>query len=404
MKKLTICTLVIFGLIFLGCDNSTEDESDTYTVTFATYASSTIPSQSVTNGGKVSTVGNPSGGPANGTFTGWYKNGGIDAWDFAADVVTDNMTLCAGWKFPTIDNLTTFLNTATATAVPAARHTIQGVDPNAGKLSIPVAVQIQLTRDNWAKLVKGIESKNKKVSLDLTACTVGTGVVGGGNAASQEGGLWANGTFNPLDAAADYLPNPGGSRVNNTIAGLILPNAATTLYQAPTNLNLLKDIRGNEVTTISTNGSFHGGLMAKVYFPKLTDIADHLQEAMNLEVAYLPAVTAIEDEAFKWTWIASAPGVYDVQIPKAASIGNNAFALSGPGNLTITLGTTPPSLGTQIFDGVTQTKRVTVRVPAASKAAYTTAWEEGLKGKGWSNAGVGTGTLMRNINVTIEGY
>jgi hypothetical protein len=402
--------LIIFGLVFGGCENNTEDTntpgSGSYTVTFATYASGTIPSQTVTQGGKVSTVSNPTGGPANATFGGWYKNGGIDTWDFNTDVVTGNITLCAGWKFTSIEGVKTFLGSATAAEEPsAARHTTQGADPNSGKLPIPVGVTIQLTRRNWADLVNGIESKNKKVSLDLTSSTLGTGVMGSGNAASQEGGLWADGTFNPLDAAADYLPNPGTGRVNNTIAGLVLPNAATKLYQASTNLNLLKEIRGNEVTEITTNNSFHGGLMAKVYFPKLTAIADALTETNYLEVAYLPKVTAIADAAFMYTWIGGAPGVYNVDISSATSIGNKAFGQCGTGDLTITLGSTPPSLGTQIFEGVGGTKRVTVRVPNAATSAYTDSWVEGLKGKGWtSSGGVGSGSIMRNITVTIEGY
>ncbi|MHB9291044.1 hypothetical protein Holit_00114 [Hollandina sp. SP2] len=408
MKRLTICTLVILGFVFLGCENSTEDTtpgSGSYTVTFATYSSGTIQSQTVAQGKKVNTVAVPTGGPANATFAGWYKNGGIDIWDFDTDEVTGNITLCAGWQFTTIEGVTTFLGSATAAGdTSAARHTIQGVDPNPGKLPIPVAVAISLTRRNWADLVNGIESQNKKVSLDLTACTVGAGVSGSGDARSQEGGLWTDGTFNPLDSAVDYLPNPGTSRVNNTISGLVLPDAATKLYQATTNLNLCKEIRGEEVTEIVTNNSFHGGLMAKVYFPKLTAIADALTEAQNLEVAYLPAVTEIVDEAFMWTWKGGAPGVYDVYIPKAMSIGDKAFAQCGPGDLTITLGVTPPSLGTKIFDGVTGTKQVTVLVPNASKSAYTDAWVEGLKGKGWTSAGVGSGSIMRNINVTIEGY
>ncbi|MDR3114567.1 MAG: InlB B-repeat-containing protein [Treponema sp.] len=407
MKKLPFCTLVILGLIFLGCDNSTENTdtgSGSYTVTFTTYASGTIPAQTVSPGGKVSAASTPTGDPAGAQFAGWYKNGGIDTWNFS-DPVTENMTLCAGWKFTTIAALTTFLDTVTAGDSPAARHTIQGVDPNPGKLPIPVAVQIQLTRQNWADLVTGIESKNKKVSLDLRDCTKGTGGLTEGNAAAQqEGGLWADGTFNPLDAAAGYLPNPGTSRVNNTIAGLVLPEAATKLYQATTNLNLCKEIRGNEVTEITTNNSFHGGLMAKVYFPKLTAIGDALKEAQNLEVAYLSEVTEIADEAFMWTWKAPAPGVYNVYIPKVEKIGNKAFAQSGPGDLTITLGATPPTLGTRVFEGVTGTKRITVRVPSASQSAYTEAWVEGLKGKGWTSSGPGNGAIMRNINVTIEGY
>jgi hypothetical protein len=409
MKRVTIYTLVIVGLIFLGCQNPTEDAtipgSGPYTVAFATHSSGTIPSQTVEHGRKASSVTTPTG-PAGATFAGWHKNGNIDTWDFATDVVTENITLCAGWKFTSIDNLETFLRSATAAGVPsAARHTIQGIDPNPGKLPIPVAVAIQLTRRNWADLVNGIESQNKKVSLDLTGSIAGLGSFKEGSAANaQEGGLWADGTFNPLDAAAGYLPNPGTSRVNNTIAGLVLPTAATKLYQATTNLNLCREIRGNEIAEITTNGSFHGGLMAKVYFPKLTDISDNLKEAQNLEVAYLPQVTAIADEALMWTWKAGAPGVYDVHIPKAASIGNKAFAQCGSGDLVITLGSSPPSLGARIFDGVSGTKQVTVRVPKAAQSAYTSAWLEGLKGKGWSSTGVGGGSIMRNINVAIEGY
>lgn len=406
MKKLTLCTLVIFGLIFLGCENTTDDDTnggDTTTVSFATYTGTAIPSQTVAHGGKVTSVAAPTA-PANATFAGWYKNGGINIWNFDTDVVTENMTLCAGWQFTSIENLKTFLGSATA--APATRHTIQGVDPNPGTFPIPVAVQFPLTRRNWADLVNGIEGKNKKVSLDLSACTVGTGTLGDGNAASQEGGLWANGTFNSLDAAAGFLPNPGASRVNNTITGLILPTATTKLYQATTNLNLCKEIRGANVTEITTNSSFHGGLMAKVYFPKITAIGDALTEAQNLEVAYLPLVTSIEPEAFMWTWKGGdTPGVYDVDIRSATSIGNKAFAQSGPNDLTITLGGNPPSLGIQIFAGITGTKKVTVKVPEANKVAYTDAWKQGLQGKGWTSAnGAGTGTLMRNITVTIVGY
>ncbi|MDR2392829.1 MAG: InlB B-repeat-containing protein, partial [Treponema sp.] len=172
MQRLTFCLLIIFGLVFGGCENNTEDTNTPgsggpYTVTFATFTSGTIPSQTVTKGGKVSTVNPPTA--TNATFGGWYKNGGIDTWDFSTDVVTGNITLCAGWEFTSIDGVTTFLGSATAAEEPsAARHTTQGVDPNPGKLPIPVGVNIQLTRQNWANLVKGIESKNKKVSLDLT--------------------------------------------------------------------------------------------------------------------------------------------------------------------------------------------------------------------------------------------
>jgi hypothetical protein len=403
--KRSIIGPAVLALIVLGCGNAAggnpsgaEDGPSAggpYTVSFVTYASAAIPAQTVNHGEKAGKVPDPAGGPANNAgFAGWYKNGGIDKWDFNADAVTENITFCAGWKFTAIEDLTAFLGSVQAAPAPAARHMAQGTDPNPGELPIPVTADIPLTRANWAALVNGIEAQNKKVSLDLSPCAAGEGAYNSKKVTSQqEGGLWADGSFNPGDTA--YITD----RVNDTIAGLVLPDAAAKLYQAARHLNLLREIRGNNVTEITTGGeegSFHGGLMERVNFPRIADIGSALEGAEYLEAARLPEVTQIGTYAFWKTRVS------DVYIPRAARIGNKAFAESGPGNLAITLGSAPPSLGTKIFDGVTVTKRVTIRVPAAAKAAYTEAWIDGLKGKGWTSSGAGTGSLMRNIVVTIE--
>jgi hypothetical protein len=88
--------------------------------------------------------------------------------------------------------------------------------------------------------------------------------------------------------------------------------------------------------------------------------------------------------------------------------------------LTITLGDTPPELGTRMFYDVTGgTKSVTVIVPATATdwsgktGSFTNAenttggphWGEGFRGKGWTSGGAYVDSeyaiVNENINLTI---
>ncbi|MDR2500353.1 MAG: hypothetical protein LBD37_04650 [Treponema sp.] len=417
MKKIITSALLIGALIFTGCQNSADDDppppaqtpaGPEYTVTFA---GSTIPAQKVAAWGKAAKPGTNPAAPAGAAFKGWYKDGRTP-WDFDKDAVTENTTLCPGWTVSSIEAVGTFLGSAGAAGVSnsTARHMSAGTDPNPDKFPIPVAIAIQLTTDNWKNLVKAIEGKGKKVSLDLSACTVGTQA---GNAAStvaaerEVGGLWKDGKFQARDTGLTAaFTGSKNTLVTNTIAGIILPDAATELVEATTNINLIHAIRGNNITKISyaANASFHGGRLTEAYFPKITDIGTALEECQYLEAAYLPEITALESSALRYTYTPGARGLMNVYIPKVTSIGDYAFGSSGKADLTITLGATPPVLGVKLFDAVTESKKITVRVPAGSKAAYTDKWVEGLTGRGWSNGQTLNGPLTRNFTVTILEY
>jgi uncharacterized repeat protein (TIGR02543 family) len=73
------------------------DPSQTaYTVTFNSAGGSSVPSQSVAPGGKVTRPTNPT--RAGYAFVGWYRDSAYTSlWDFNT-VVTGNMTLYAGWS------------------------------------------------------------------------------------------------------------------------------------------------------------------------------------------------------------------------------------------------------------------------------------------------------------------
>ena len=69
---------------------------NSYTVTFNSQGGSAVSSQTVNHGGKVSEPTDPT--KTGYAFAGWYKESGCtNAWDFATDTVTSNITLYAKW-------------------------------------------------------------------------------------------------------------------------------------------------------------------------------------------------------------------------------------------------------------------------------------------------------------------
>jgi hypothetical protein len=99
-----------------------------------------------------------------------------------------------------------------------------------------------------------------------------------------------------------------------------------------------------------------------------------------------------------------------VDIPAAASIGSGVFSYTGSQALTITLGNTPPNLGTYIFSGVNDDKTVTVKRPAGAAAAYgpyppgttTENWGDAFRGEGWDGTEYLDGTFNQKITLIIE--
>jgi hypothetical protein len=94
-----------------------------------------------------------------------------------------------------------------------------------------------------------------------------------------------------------------------------------------------------------------------------------------------------------------------VNLPKAVNIRYEAFGYTGDTVLKVTLGSTPPSdLDTDLFDGVSAAKSVTVKVPTGASASYDTDWQNGFKGAGYTGSSAGSGTVNTNITLTIEEY
>jgi len=86
---------------------------NTYTVTFNSQGGSSVSSQVVSYGGKVTQPSDPI--RTGYTFGGWYKESGcINAWNFSTDTVTSNITLYAKW----------IINTYTITASAGTGGTI----------------------------------------------------------------------------------------------------------------------------------------------------------------------------------------------------------------------------------------------------------------------------------------
>jgi len=123
----------------------------------------------------------------------------------------------------------------------------------------------------------------------------------------------------------------------------------------------------------------------------------------NLESASFPAATSIGEYAFLY-----CSSLTNVSIPAAISIGTNAFWDTGTTALTVTLGATLPTLGTEIFSDVNSAKDVTVRFPAEGAAAYgsvptdttTQNWGNAFRGMGWDGTAYLDGAVNENISLT----
>ena len=105
-----VCLLAVFAGTLAACtEDEPEDEVMQYLVTFDPEGGSTVPSQTVEEGGLVAEPAIPvRSGYA---FTGWYLESACQTlWDFDTDVVTSALTLYAGWEKADIDALRDLLD------------------------------------------------------------------------------------------------------------------------------------------------------------------------------------------------------------------------------------------------------------------------------------------------------
>ncbi|MDR1898630.1 MAG: leucine-rich repeat domain-containing protein [Treponema sp.] len=162
-----------------------------------------------------------------------------------------------------------------------------------------------------------------------------------------------------------------------------LPATLTTFTNNPfagcTSLDNLSVAPGN-----ASFSALNGRLMDKarttlIAYPSAKD-----------EVTGLTAITTVGNYAFS-----GCADLTSVLLPNATSFGAGAFANTGTGPLTVILGATPPSVGPNMFNGVTGgPKNVTVKVPYDNSAA----WEP----EGYTTAWLSSFNANANVTVTIE--
>jgi hypothetical protein len=175
--------------------------------------------------------------------------------------------------------------------------------------------------------------------------------------------------------------NPNYSGEN----GMLLDKAGTTLIAYPgakgavtlTNITTIGEWAFSEctgLTSVTANAAQTIGYNAFAY-------------STDLQTVTLNTAETIDGNAFF-----GCTGLQTVTVPNVETIGYSTFGFTGPQALTITMGATPPSVRSDVFDNVTAAKNVTVRVPSANTSAYGTDWQGSFKGGN------------TNINLTIEGY
>jgi predicted RecA/RadA family phage recombinase len=208
----------------------------------------------------------------------------------------------------------------------------------------------------WRQLLNSINSTDKFINLDLSACTM-TGT-----------------EFDP-DSSVNNLESG-----KHYIVSIILPIAATSIKVGTQNdptfegFYNIRSVSGANISTIAGN-----------------ILSDRLFGISLLESVNIPKVTNIAAGAFRNT-------------------GNGITAMS------ITMGSTAPTLGAGIFES-TATKTVTVKVPAGASGyspfTGTTvtvsgddtspSWANGLRGGGWNGTAFTNSSLInQKITVIIQ--
>jgi hypothetical protein len=226
---------------------------------------------------------------------------------------------------------------------------------------------------NWRQLLTALNTAGKFVNLDLSVCTM-------------------NGTaFNP-----DYSVTTG----KNRIVSIILPDTAVSIadaangtQQAFRNFTALKTFSGTGLSSIGSFAFYQLTNLAQTSLPEglITIGGLAFQGCTNLALTSLPeGLTSIGDSAFNGCTklaITSLPEglttVYGstfsnctsltrMRLPTGiTSITYGAF-YSCTNLATVTcLRTTPPTLGTGVFDNTNADLRI--EVPAESVAAYKAA-------------------------------
>ncbi|GBU28765.1 hypothetical protein R84B8_02327 [Treponema sp. R8-4-B8] len=253
-----------------------------------------------------------------------------------------------------------------------------------------------MTSENsgWKQLLNSIQSSMKYINLDLSACTMdGT-------------------SFDPAPTVID---------ATGRIVSIILPEAATSIADGTSSSGTFRDffnlisISGANINTIGKYAFNYTGSvrLQTVNFPEVTTIDEGaFYLCSNLTTLNFPKVTTIGKSAF-----GGCIKLTTLDIPKVTSIGEEAFmrTYSESTYLTITMGTTAPTLGTSLFRFLSSSITVTVKVPAGAtgytpftgttitvSSGNTQNWANGFRGAGWNGSAFVGEYIYQNITLTIQ--
>jgi hypothetical protein len=171
------------------------------------------------------------------------------------------------------------------------------------------------------------------------------------------------------------------------------------------------------ITAIGIEAFYRCTQLATVELPAAETIGDSaFSGCTKLDTVELPEAKTIGVEAF-----IGCTQLATVSLPKATNIGEWAFFGTGDTTLTVTLGSTVPTLRDSIFAYVFDAKTVTVKVPSGAEewnditgktynetSNYTVNWGNGFRGGGWTEAEGfaenGAYLINSKISLTVETY
>jgi len=347
--------------------------------------------------------------------------------------------------------------------------------------AVPLVVNINLrnmTAENvggWPGLLNIIDTVGKYVTLDLSNCTMA------GTEFDANESVVAGKDL----VVALVLPNVANSIAGTfkqfvSLASVSANNVNTIGSSAFSNCTALKTVDFPAATTIGSSAFFGCTAMKDLYFPVAITIDSFAFTGCTaLKTLNLPVVTTIggierEDRSFPYLYVevsnvfAYCTSLEDISLPAAVAIGGGAFrgctslrtidlplvasigsyafggctnlevvniptsknfpfvgfGDTGPTALTVTIGGMKEKISGYGFDGVSQSKNVTLRVLSNTSNFYginsfenknTTALNMGnaIRGRGWypnddywkkRNNGYGDGSVNSKINLIFETY
>jgi hypothetical protein len=164
-------------------------------------------------------------------------------------------------------------------------------------------------------------------------------------------------------------------------------------------------------------GAFSGcAALVTVDLPKLVELFKNMlyDSGAFAGCAALTTVNLPEVEELPGNVFSNCPALATVNLPMVTDIGAVVFSSPGGQPLTVTLGTSAPTLETDIFLYVDSAKTVTVKVPSGATgyasslpATYNggdtkNEWGNGFRGAGWIAGSIQySNAINHNISLTI---